>query len=81
MEWSTTNNLENMRVAFMLPTWPESSSFNSLHSFNYDPYAGIYTDVQIYIHFKLYIYMLSILYSFNLIIFMVLSLCGVVLSG
>ncbi|RID67930.1 hypothetical protein BRARA_C00130 [Brassica rapa] len=40
MEWSTTNNLENMRVAFMLPTWPESSSFNSLHSFNYDPYAG-----------------------------------------
>ncbi|KAF3498130.1 hypothetical protein DY000_02052347 [Brassica cretica] len=40
MEWSTTNNLENMRVAFMLPTWPESSSFNSLHSFNYDPYAA-----------------------------------------
>ncbi|CAN7004609.1 hypothetical protein IGI04_008876 [Brassica rapa subsp. trilocularis] len=40
MEWSTTNNLENMRVAFMLPTWPESSSFNSLHNFNYDPYAA-----------------------------------------
>ncbi|KAG2334610.1 hypothetical protein Bca52824_005790 [Brassica carinata] len=40
MEWSTTNNLENMRVAFMPPTWPESSSFNSLHSFNYDPYAA-----------------------------------------
>ncbi|KAF2577978.1 hypothetical protein F2Q68_00000100 [Brassica cretica] len=29
-----------MRVAFMPPTWPESSSFNSLHSFNYDPYAA-----------------------------------------
>nr|XP_018475508.1 PREDICTED: putative homeobox-leucine zipper protein ATHB-51 [Raphanus sativus] len=40
MEWSTTNNLENVRVAFMPPPWPELNSFNSLHSFNYDPYAG-----------------------------------------
>jgi pimeloyl-ACP methyl ester carboxylesterase len=40
MEWSTTSNVENVRVAFMPPPWPESSSFNSLHSFNFDPYAG-----------------------------------------
>ncbi|XP_020878254.1 putative homeobox-leucine zipper protein ATHB-51 isoform X2 [Arabidopsis lyrata subsp. lyrata] len=40
MEWSTNSNVENVRVAFMPPPWPESSSFNSLHSFNFDPYAG-----------------------------------------
>ncbi|KFK24840.1 hypothetical protein AALP_AA8G031500 [Arabis alpina] len=40
MEWSTTSNGENVRVAFMPPPWPESSSFNSLHTFNFDPYAG-----------------------------------------
>ncbi|KAF8118885.1 hypothetical protein N665_0002s0187 [Sinapis alba] len=40
MEWSTTNNFENVRLAFMPPPWPEPSSFNSLHSFNYDPYAA-----------------------------------------
>ncbi|EOA21946.1 hypothetical protein CARUB_v10002440mg [Capsella rubella] len=44
MEWSTTSNVENVRVAFMPPPWPESSSFNSLHSFSFDPYAGnLYT--------------------------------------
>lgn len=43
MEWSTNSNVENVRVAFMPPPWPESSSFNSLHSFNFDPYAGIFT--------------------------------------
>ncbi|CAH8269948.1 unnamed protein product [Arabidopsis lyrata] len=40
MEWSTNSNVENVRVAFMPPPWPESSSFNSLHSFNFDPYAA-----------------------------------------
>ncbi|KAF2564855.1 hypothetical protein F2Q70_00014022 [Brassica cretica] len=40
MEWSMTSNVENVRVAFMPQPWPESSSFNSLHSFNYDPYAA-----------------------------------------
>ncbi|KAJ4911596.1 putative homeobox-leucine zipper protein ATHB-51 [Raphanus sativus] len=40
MEWSMTSNVENVRVAFMPSSWPESSSFNSLHSFNCDPYAG-----------------------------------------
>ncbi|CAH8343418.1 unnamed protein product [Eruca vesicaria subsp. sativa] len=40
MEWSTTNNLENVRVAFMPPPWPEFNSANSLHSFNCDPYAA-----------------------------------------
>ncbi|CAA7033997.1 unnamed protein product [Microthlaspi erraticum] len=40
MEWSTTSNVENVRVSFVPPPWPESSSFNSLHSFNYDPYAA-----------------------------------------
>ncbi|ESQ40288.1 hypothetical protein EUTSA_v10014547mg [Eutrema salsugineum] len=40
MEWSTTSNVENVRVSFMPPPWPESSSFNTFHSFNYDPYAG-----------------------------------------
>ncbi|CAH8385615.1 unnamed protein product [Eruca vesicaria subsp. sativa] len=40
MEWSMTGNVENVRVAFMPPPWPESSSLNSLHSFNYDPYAA-----------------------------------------
>ncbi|XP_010452275.1 PREDICTED: putative homeobox-leucine zipper protein ATHB-51 [Camelina sativa] len=45
MEWSTTSNVENVRVAFMPPPWaPECSSFNSLHSFGFDPYAGnLYT--------------------------------------
>ncbi|CAF2361860.1 unnamed protein product [Brassica rapa] len=50
MEWTTTRNLENVRVAFMPPPWPESSSFNSLHSSNYDPYSGnscTPTDAQI----------------------------------
>lgn len=45
MEWTTTRNLENVRVAFMPPPWPESSSFNSLHSSNYDPYSGIYAHI------------------------------------
>ncbi|CAH8379411.1 unnamed protein product [Eruca vesicaria subsp. sativa] len=40
MEWSTTRNLENVRVAYMPPPWPESSSFNSLHCSSSDPYAG-----------------------------------------
>ncbi|KAL1201519.1 putative homeobox-leucine zipper protein ATHB-51 [Cardamine amara subsp. amara] len=40
MEWSNTSSVENVRVAFMPPPWPESSSFNSLHSFNFDPYAA-----------------------------------------
>ncbi|KAG2262474.1 hypothetical protein Bca52824_069553 [Brassica carinata] len=40
MEWTTTRNVENVRSAFMPPPWPESSSFNTLHSSNYDPYAG-----------------------------------------
>ncbi|KAF8115326.1 hypothetical protein N665_0029s0161 [Sinapis alba] len=40
MEWTTTRNVENVRTAFMPPPWPESSSFNSLNSSNYDPYAG-----------------------------------------
>nr|AHW98969.1 RCO [Cardamine hirsuta] len=40
MEWSTTSNVENMKVAFMPPPWPESSSFNSLRSFNSYPYAA-----------------------------------------
>ncbi|ESQ40290.1 hypothetical protein EUTSA_v10015784mg [Eutrema salsugineum] len=39
MEWSTTSNVENMRVAFMPPPWLESNS-NLFHSLNYDPYAG-----------------------------------------
>ncbi|CAH8379610.1 unnamed protein product [Eruca vesicaria subsp. sativa] len=40
MEWSTTSNVENMRVAFMPLQWLESNSSNSLHNFSYDPYAG-----------------------------------------
>ncbi|KAJ0243977.1 Homeobox domain-containing protein [Hirschfeldia incana] len=40
MEWTTTRNVENVRIAFMQPPWPETSSFISLHSSNYDPYAG-----------------------------------------
>ncbi|KAF8079433.1 hypothetical protein N665_1028s0016 [Sinapis alba] len=40
MEWSMPSNVESVRVAFMPPPWPESSSFNSLHSFNYDHYAA-----------------------------------------
>ena len=42
---SMTSNVENVRVAFMPQPWRESSSFNSLHSFNYDPYAGICTQL------------------------------------
>ncbi|RID42945.1 hypothetical protein BRARA_J02797 [Brassica rapa] len=40
MEWSTTSNVENMRVAFMPLQWLESNSSNSLQNFSYDPYAG-----------------------------------------
>ncbi|XP_020879296.1 putative homeobox-leucine zipper protein ATHB-51 [Arabidopsis lyrata subsp. lyrata] len=40
MEWSTTSNVQNERVAFMPPPWLESNSFNSLRSFNYDSYTG-----------------------------------------
>ncbi|CAL9229055.1 unnamed protein product [Arabidopsis halleri] len=40
MEWSTTSNVQNERVAFMPPQWLESNSFNSLRSFNYDSYAA-----------------------------------------
>ncbi|CAN8297915.1 unnamed protein product [Cochlearia groenlandica] len=44
MEWSTSRDVENVRVAFMPPPWPDhSSSFNSLHSFNYDPYNAGYS--------------------------------------
>ncbi|CAN7069806.1 unnamed protein product [Brassica rapa subsp. trilocularis] len=40
MEWSTTSNVENTRVAFMPLQWLESNSSNSLQNFSYDPYAG-----------------------------------------
>ncbi|CAN8237360.1 unnamed protein product [Cochlearia groenlandica] len=41
MEWSTTSNLENMRGSLVpLPWLGSTSSFNSLHTFTYDPYAG-----------------------------------------
>ncbi|WZZ92351.1 hypothetical protein YC2023_120930 [Brassica napus] len=40
MEWSTTSNVENMRVAFTPLQWLESNSSNSLQNFSYDPSAG-----------------------------------------
>lgn len=50
MEWSTTSNVENTRVAFMPLQWLESNSSNSLQNFSYDPYAGIFIHMHLYIH-------------------------------